>query len=101
MLTNEAVLKCFEEYLQKDPDCEVVLTRHGYAVLLWNEPRQEWWEIFSCPTPEALFDKLLEAATQFHTCRLLQKSGADDLTEQEEAEVKQTRQYFRNLRTKV
>ena len=65
MLTNERVLKIFADYLEKDQALEIVPTRHGYAVMLWDKAGQDWSEVTCCPTPEDLFDKLLDAATGY------------------------------------
>ena len=36
MLTNEVVLKIFEEYLAEDQALEVVPTRHGHAAVSYT-----------------------------------------------------------------
>lgn len=36
MLNDKSVLKLFEEYLSDDEDVEVMQTRHGKALMLWN-----------------------------------------------------------------
>ena len=42
MLTYEAVLKVFADYLKEDTDYEVVLTAHGYTVMGWDKYREDW-----------------------------------------------------------
>ena len=61
MLTNEKVLEIFQDYLNEDQATEVVMTRHGYAVMLWDHAGQDWSDVECCPTPEELFDKLLDS----------------------------------------
>ena len=51
--------------MAKDQATEAVPTRHGYAVMLWDHAGQDWSEVTCCPTPEELFDKLLDAATGY------------------------------------
>lgn len=36
MMTNEKVLDIFVDYLEKDQALDVVSTRRGYAVMLWD-----------------------------------------------------------------
>lgn len=61
MLTNEKVLEVFSNYLSQDPDYEVVMTSHGYTLMYWNEPGQEWNDAQYCGTPEDLRDALSSA----------------------------------------
>lgn len=48
MLTFEMV------YLEEDTDCEVVLTKHGYTVMQWDEKSKTWYGVEYCETPEDL-----------------------------------------------
>ena len=45
MLTNEKVLEIFQDYLNEDQATEVVMTRHGYAVMLWDHAGQDWSDV--------------------------------------------------------
>lgn len=42
MMTNEKVLDIFVDYLEKDQALDVVSTRRGYAVMLWDFKGQDW-----------------------------------------------------------
>ena len=53
MLTYEAVLKVFADYLKEDTDYEVVLTAHGYTVMGWDKYREDWNNVVHCPTRSA------------------------------------------------
>ena len=52
MLTNEMVLKIFADYLAEDTDLEIIQTRHGLAVMLWDNAGQDWSDVTCCQTPE-------------------------------------------------
>lgn len=58
-MTFENVLKVFDDYLREDTDCEVINTRHGYTVLVWDGRGQDWSQCEYCGTPEELRDALL------------------------------------------
>lgn len=62
MLTNEKVLQIFQDYLKDDPGIDVVVTRRGYAVMLWDHRQQNWSDVECCRTPEMLLEKLTEMA---------------------------------------
>ena len=94
MLTNEMVLKIFADYLAKDQAIEAVPTRHGYAVMLWDHAGQDWSEVTCCPTPEDLFDKLLDAATGYQEYLILRKNEMDVLDDAGEKKVEQLRQKY-------
>ncbi len=94
MLTNERVLKIFADYLEKDQALEIVPTRHGYAVMLWDKAGQDWSEVTCCPTPEDLFDKLLDAATGYQEYLILRKAEMDDLDDKGRQKVEQVRQEY-------
>ena len=91
MLTNEVVLKIFEEYLAEDQALEVVPTRHGHAVMPWDSAGQDWSEVTCCPTPEELFDKLLDAATGYQEYLILREDEMDLLDDAGEKKVEQLR----------
>ena len=94
MLTNEMVLKIFADYLAKDQAIEAVPTRHGYAVMLWDHAGQDRSEVTCCPTPEDLFDKLLDAATGYQEYLILRKAEMDDLDDKGRQKVEQVRQEY-------
>ncbi len=61
MLTFEKVLEVFKEYLAEDTNCEVVLTKHGYTVMQWDEKSKDWFGLEYCATPEDLQVELLSS----------------------------------------
>lgn len=65
MLTFEKVLEAFKDYLVEDTDCEVVLTKHGYTMMQWNEKSKSWYGVEYCETPEDLQEELTMAKTEF------------------------------------
>lgn len=60
MLSFENVLDCFALVIQTGI-CEVLLTRHGYVVMEWDEEEHEWFNVTHCDTPEALCEAILLA----------------------------------------
>ena len=86
MLTNEAVLTVFADYLSRDTDFEVILTSRGYTVMGWDKCREDWNTVEYCPTPEALRDALLDAYTSFREMELT--DGERDLAAAEKAKLK-------------
>lgn len=61
MLTFEKVLEVFKDYLAEDTNCEVILTKHGYTVMQWDEKSKSWYGVEYCETPEDLRDELLSS----------------------------------------
>lgn len=61
MMTFEKVLEVFKDYLAEDTNCEVVLTKHGYTVMQWDEKSKDWYGVEYCETPEDLRDELLSS----------------------------------------
>ena len=86
MLTNEAVLTVFADYLSRDTNFEVILTSRGYTVMGWDKYREDWNTVEYCPTPEALRDALLDAYTSFREMEVT--DGERDLTAAEKAKIK-------------
>lgn len=92
MLTNEAVLKVFADYLKEDTEYEVVMTSRGYTVMCWDNCGKDWNTVVYCPTPEALRDALLDGYASFAEMRI---TGCErDLTAQEEKQIEAQRQEF-------
>lgn len=60
MLSFESVLDCFEPVIRAGI-CEVLITRHGYAVTEWDEDEREWSNVTHCDTPEALREAIISA----------------------------------------
>ena len=60
-MTFEKVLQVFDDIIENDPMYEIVTTSHGYALLEWCAPQEEWSNIEHLPTPEVMLEKLLDA----------------------------------------
>ena len=90
MLTFKKVFEIFKDYLDIDEQLEVVPTKHGLAVMLWDDVGHDWSDVVCCDNPEALFDKLLDSAMLYYVYRLRMKSGVD-LTDEELAQVEKAR----------
>ena len=85
MLNFEKILKVFAQYLKQDDVIEIVMTQHGYTVLMWDRKQKNWWQAECCATPEKLLDVLLESYSLYMEekrccCRR-------DLTKAEKAEI--------------
>ena len=98
MLTDRIVFKIFEDYLKADAALEVVQTKHGYAVMLWDAAAQDWSDVVCCPTPESLFDKLLESATVYNEYLILRKRHLEVLDLEGEKEVECIRKHYLKLK---
>lgn len=85
MLTNEKVLDIFRDYLNEDQATEVVMTRHGYAVMLWDYAGQDWSDVECCPTPEKLFDKLLDSFVMYQEYLTVQNK--EDLNNEKQEQI--------------
>ena len=101
MLTNEMVLKIFEDYLEEDQAIEVVQTRHGCAVMLWDTAKQDWSDVKCCPTPEKLFDALLEAVVEYQEYLVLRKCDADTLDKTNRQRIERLRQRYLHRRETI
>ncbi len=77
-MTFETVLEVFEDYLREDSDCEVVQTRHGYTVLVWDSGMENWDTSECCAMPEELCDELCNALFNFSVLKLT--AGERELT---------------------
>lgn len=62
MLTFEQVLEEFKDYLAEDTNCEVVLTKHGYTIMQWDENSKSWYGVEYCEVPEDLQEELLSSS---------------------------------------
>lgn len=87
MLTFEKVLEVFADYLEQDADYEVILTKHGYTVMGFDNRGKDWRDVQFCQTPEEMRDALLCACENYleYTTTLDRQNqlGKEDLTEQE------------------
>ena len=52
MMTFEKVLEVFNDYLNKDSVLEVVNTKRGYTVMIWDEKDEQWFGVEHCKAPE-------------------------------------------------
>jgi hypothetical protein len=62
MLTFEQVLEEFKDYLAEYTNCEVVLTKHGYTIMQWDENSKSWYGVEYCEIPEDLQEELLSSS---------------------------------------
>ena len=65
MMTFEKVLEVFNDYLNKDSVLEVVNTKRGYTVMIWDEKDEQWSGVEHCKAPELLRDALLDGYRDF------------------------------------
>ena len=87
MLTFEKILQVFDDILKQDPLYEVVQTSHGYTLLAWQPSRNQWYSAELLETPETMLDALLNAYSGYLEDKITQ-GERDDLTQQEQEEVK-------------
>ena len=89
-MTFEKVLEVFADYLREDTDCEVIKTRHGYTLLIWDNTAQEWETCEHCPTPEALRDRITYAYSDHAELKLT--GGERELTGEEREQINAARE---------
>lgn len=87
MLTFENVQEIFADYLKEDDCAEIVLTRHGHALMMWEPVLCGWETIIRCETPEKLFDALLEEFDKFYSYQLAEAQGIEDYTPEIKVQV--------------
>ena len=83
-MTFEKVLQVFDDIIENDPMYEIVTTSHGYALLEWCAPQEEWSNIEHLPTPEIMLEKLLDMHRNFLAWQIMQDAGREELTPQEQ-----------------
>lgn len=98
MMTDRIVFEIFGDYLKADTALEVVQTKHGYAVMLWDAAAQDWSDVVCCPTPESLFDKLIESAIAYNEYLILKKKHLEVLDVEGEKEIECIRQHYLKLK---
>ena len=86
-MTFEKVLQVFDDILKNDPMYEIVTTSHGYALLEWCAPQEEWSNIEHLPTPEVMLEKLLDMYENFLAWQIMQHTGRENLTSDENTSV--------------
>ena len=94
-MTFEKVMEVFADYLHEDTDCEVIQTRHGYTVLIWDNRAREWDTCAYCPTPETLRDRLAEAYDDFAELKFT--GGEVELTCEERTQIDEKRDWLKGL----
>lgn len=92
-MTFEKVLNVFADYLNEDSDCEVILTQHGYTLLIWDKRAQGWSTSEYCRTPEVLCDMLLDAYSDLTELKITH--ARRELTEEERAGIEAECNRFR------
>lgn len=85
MLTFENVLKVLSDYLKEDSDLEIVLTKHGYTVLRWDNGLNEWGDSDFCATPEDMLEILMGHYETFAEFQVT--AGRRDLTPAEQQQI--------------
>ena len=65
MLTFEKVLEEFKDYLAEEDVVEVVVTKHGYTVMSWDEPSKTWYGVEHCETSEDLQEILNQTQSSY------------------------------------
>lgn len=85
MLTFQKVLEVFAQYLMQDSVVEVVRTRRGYTVLMWDQKQKNWWKNECCATPDQLLEVLLEAYELY--LEETHCAGKRDLTSEEQEAI--------------
>ena len=86
-MSFEKILQVFEDILQKDPLYEVVSTSHGYTLLAWEPNREEWYSAQLLETPAVMLSALLNVYSGYLEEKITQNER-DNLTPQEQAEIK-------------
>ena len=86
-MTFEKVLQVFDDIIENDPMYEIVTTSHGYALLEWCAPQEEWSNIEHLPTPEVMLEKLLDMYENFLAWQIMQHTGRENLTSDENTSV--------------
>ena len=85
-LTYGKVMYVFKDYLAEDKDVEIVKVKHGYAVFVWNEKKQEYIISEGFPTPQEFASFLANSYAVFHELQV-NDNGTRDLTPDEKAEM--------------
>ena len=92
MLTFQAVLAIFGDYLSKDLEEEVLPCRRGYVRVSWNGEDRDCVDGVLCRTPEELFDLLLIDCIGYEEVSLTK--GNRELNESDEAIIQTIRDHY-------
>ena len=82
MLTFEKVFEIFGAYLEMDREIEVLKSRRGYIRLQWAGQAPYCDDTSLYPTPESLFDALLDDYRSYEEIKLTR--GRREPTEEDE-----------------
>lgn len=93
MKTFEKVLEIFQDYLDSDPEEEVVKCRRGYLRVTWNGDSRYCVDGILSRTPEELFEVLLSDYRSSEELRLTK--GRREVTKADEALAEQSCQRLR------
>ena len=99
MLTFENVFEVFSDYLKKDDDLEIVLTKHGYTILRWDSRIIGWSDSDFCATPEDMLEILMghyETVAEFNVT-----AGKRDLTQVERQQIESECEKLRQQLSKL
>lgn len=86
-MTFEKVLDVFKDCFLEDTNCEVVLTKHGYTVMQWDENSKSWYGVEYCETPEDLRDELLSSYRMSESEKATKRK--QELSKKEIADIKE------------
>lgn len=92
VLTFQAVLAIFGDYLSKDLEEEVLPCRRGYVRVSWNGEDRDCVDGVLCRTPEELFDLLLIDCIGYEEVSLTK--GNRELNESDEAIIQTIRDHY-------
>ena len=95
MLTFENVLKVFSDYLKEDSDLEIVLTKHGYTVLRWDNRHSGWSDSDFCSTPEDMLEIMMGHYETF--AEFSMTAGKRDLTQAERQQIESESEQIRRM----
>ena len=85
MQSVEKVLEIFREYLDCDPEIEVLKCRRGYLRVTWNENSVHCVDGILSRTPEELFEVLLSDHHSYEELRLTK--GCREVTEEDTKQI--------------
>ena len=71
------VLDVFEDYWAEDKYLELLWSKHGVTVGLWNEHAQEWEDFTTCADAKALCAELCKQYTAYKAALISKRRGHD------------------------
>lgn len=85
MMTFERVLQVFTGYLQEDADVDVIHTRQGYSLMVWDGAARNWSRAEFCETPEILCGLLCDVYADYLELEITRAQR--ELTQTEQAGI--------------